>query len=351
VPWFGPASLAGEEQHPIYTDVYILDGLSGFGDLPEKVYILGDPKIVFVLAYSGGNWILGDRLISEWAQALREEKTVEVEGYAFDLLVDERRSTFFEVKKVVDFEFSPHVSMFNEVHASGSAGGVVTGSSVPVLLPVNFQVGRVFRGNAWTDKYYIYGRWMNSGESIAIAFNASKPVNFEIFYSNCTVLDEWSPEEIIASRESVQEFRWEFTAYRDGFHVYTFEAEEQYANITFEGKMVNTPSNALAFMKLIDSGYIELRNPHGIDTSYYNVHAYEAIQVALENFSITRFVHVHILPSHRGTLENGTKITGEFWIVNGYHNNPRQSSGTITSIIVDKNGKLVDKVRIGWASS
>jgi len=350
VPWFGPAPPAGEEQRPIYSDVYVIKEINGVKNLPEKVYLWGAPKTGVLLAYSGGNWILGERMIAEWSQALQEAKVVDVEGYAYDVLVDGIRSTFFDVHKVVDFEFNSKMSMFEEVHASGSAGGIVGVSSVPSLLPVEFQVGRIYRGNVWTDKRYIYGRWINSGESVTVAFNASKPINFEIYYSNCTFPDDWKKEEKIVSRRSIQEFDWVFTAYRDGFYVYTFEAEEQYANITFEGKMVNTPSNALVFMKLIDSGYIELRNPHGIDTSHYNVHAYEAVQVALENFSITRFVHVHIHPSHRCTLENGTEIVGEFWIVTGYHNNPRQRSGTITSIIVDKNGELVDKVLIGWTS-
>lgn len=350
VPYFGPSLPAGEEQHPIYTDVYILER-SGVGHLPEKVYLWGDPKIVFVLAYSGGNWVLGDRLISEWAQALQEEKTVEVEGYAFDMLVDGRRSTFFEVKKVVDFKFSPQVSMFNEILASGNAGGMVSGSSIPVLLPVDFQVGRIFRGSVWTDKYYIYIRWMNSGECIAFSINASKPIKFEMYYSNCTYPDDWSREEIITSRTSLQMFNWEFTAYRDGFYVYTFEAEGQNANITFEGKMVTSPSCSLLLKTLIDSRNFELSNPNGIDTSHYNLSAYEAVQVALENYSITRFVHVHVRPSQRCTLENGTKISGDYWLVDGYHNPPEKRSGTITSIIVDKNGKIIDKNLIAWATS
>jgi len=103
VPWFGPAPPAGEEKHPIYTDVYILEGLNGWGNLPEKVYLRGG-HIVMFLANSGGNWAVGGRLVSEWSQALREEKIVEVEGYAFDVLVDGTRYTLFDVMRVIDFK-------------------------------------------------------------------------------------------------------------------------------------------------------------------------------------------------------------------------------------------------------
>jgi hypothetical protein len=104
VPWFGPAPPAGKEQHPIYTDVYILEGLSGFGYLPEKVYLWYGGRTNMFLANSGGNWAVGGRLVSEWSQALREEKIVEVEGYAFDVLVDGRRYTLFDVMRVIDFK-------------------------------------------------------------------------------------------------------------------------------------------------------------------------------------------------------------------------------------------------------
>ncbi len=104
VPWFGPAPPVGEEQHPIYTDVYILEGLSGGENLPEKVYLWHGGKTGMFLADSGGNWHVGGCLVSEWSQALREEKIVEVEGYAFDVLVDGSRCTLFEVVKVIDFK-------------------------------------------------------------------------------------------------------------------------------------------------------------------------------------------------------------------------------------------------------
>ena len=104
VPWFGIAPPTGEEQHPIYTDVYILEGLSGGVHLPEKVYLWYGGRTGMFLANSGGNWAVGGRLVSEWSQALREEKIVEVEGYAFDVLVDGRRCTLFEVVRVIDFK-------------------------------------------------------------------------------------------------------------------------------------------------------------------------------------------------------------------------------------------------------
>jgi hypothetical protein len=104
VPWFGPAPPAGEEQHPIYNDVYILEGLSGFGYLPEKVYLWYGGRTNMFLANSGGNWAVGGRWVSEWSQALREEKIVEVEGYAFDVLVEGKRCTLFVVERVIDFK-------------------------------------------------------------------------------------------------------------------------------------------------------------------------------------------------------------------------------------------------------
>lgn len=104
VPWFGPAPPAGELQRPIYTDVYILEGLNGGGNLPEKVYLWYGGTTGMFLANSGGNWAVGGRLVSEWSQALREEKIVEVEGYAFDVLVDGRRYTLFDAGRVIDFK-------------------------------------------------------------------------------------------------------------------------------------------------------------------------------------------------------------------------------------------------------
>ncbi len=104
VPWFGPAPPVGEEQRPIYTDVYILEGLNGGGNLPEKVYLWYGGTTGMFLANSGGNWAVGGRLVSEWSQALREETIVDVEGYAFDVLVDGRRYTLFNVVRVIDFK-------------------------------------------------------------------------------------------------------------------------------------------------------------------------------------------------------------------------------------------------------
>ena len=104
VPWFGPAPPAGEKQHPIYTDVYILEEINRQGHLLEKVYLWHGGHTNMFLADSGGNWAVGGRLVSEWSQALREEKMVEVEGYAFDVLVDGRRCTLFVVKRVIDFK-------------------------------------------------------------------------------------------------------------------------------------------------------------------------------------------------------------------------------------------------------
>ena len=80
-----------------------MEGLNGWGNLPEKVYLRGGHTVMF-LANSGGNWAVGGRLVSEWSQALREEKIVEVEGYAFDVLVNGRRYTLFDAGRVIDFK-------------------------------------------------------------------------------------------------------------------------------------------------------------------------------------------------------------------------------------------------------
>lgn len=105
------------------------------------------------------------------------------------------------------------------------------------------------------------------------------------------------------------------------------------------------------FRELADKGLIEIRNPDRIDTGDYHITAYEAVQIGLTEIINKKIVLARVYPKHERRLENSTRITGNFWSVNYYHDPPRSNSGTITEVIIDKNGKVIGIVLIGWTST
>lgn len=224
VPWFGPAPPAGEEQRPIYTDVYIIEELSGYGVLPEKVYIWHGGKTDMFLANSGGNWMVGGRPVSEWLQALVEGWTVEVEGHAFDVMQDGSRITLFEVEKLLSTQKSEIVYMYEEVHASAQAGGIVSVSSIPLATPTHFKVGRIHRDDLWQDNDVYRGIWLERGETIKFYFESLfDPISFQLIYSNCSSFDDWEKELILIDEPSTTTRLSDLTAEWDGFYIFGFK--------------------------------------------------------------------------------------------------------------------------------
>jgi hypothetical protein len=224
VPYFGPSLPVGGEKHPIYTDVYIIEELSGYGPLPEKVYIWHGGKTGMFLAYSGGDWKVGGRLVSEWLQALAEGWTVEVEGRAFDVIQDGSRITLFEVENLLSTQKSEIVYMYEDVHASSHTGGVRGVSFIPLPTPTWFKVGRLYKDGRYMQDNDVYrGVWLESGETIKYYFKSfSDPISFQLIYSNCSSFDDWDEELTLIDEPSTTTRLSDLTAEWDGFYIFGF---------------------------------------------------------------------------------------------------------------------------------
>ena len=232
----------GNEDHSEHSDVMIFETTnSGDMRVPRVVYLtdeLSNTGLIptetgFGLAYSAVGSIIRESTFIKLVQALYEGWTIEVEGYAFDVMQGGQRLTLFDVERFVSAQKVEDLRMYKKVGVSSNTGGTYGVSGIPRPLPVRFEVGRTYRDVYWTDSEYYYGLWMDAEETIRYIFESDRPVHFRLLYSNCTSSMDWTPERVLVEEPSITTQNQYFTAEWDGFYIFGFEGGDPASRVAF----------------------------------------------------------------------------------------------------------------------
>ena len=232
----------GSEAFSEYSDAMVFETTNSEDNrVPKKVYFWDDKghtglipaQTGFGLANSTGGSTVGDTTFIKLVQALYEGWTIEVEGYAFDVIQGGKRLTLFDVEMFLSTQKSEALRMYKKVFVSSNWGGIYGVSFIPLPLPVRFEVGRIYKETLWQDNENYYGLWMDAGETIRIYFDSDKPVRFQLFYSNCTPFMDWSLDQVLIEEQSITMSDSYFTAEWDGFYIFGFEGDDPASRVEF----------------------------------------------------------------------------------------------------------------------
>lgn len=95
--------------------------------VPRRVYFWDyEGNTGLIPAKSAGGFTVGDTTHTKWVQALYEGWTIEVEGYAFDVMQEGKRLTLFDVEKFISTQKSETLYMYREVHTTAMTAIVGT---------------------------------------------------------------------------------------------------------------------------------------------------------------------------------------------------------------------------------
>ena len=238
----------GPEAYSEYSDAMVLESTDSEDmRVPKKVYFWDyEGKTGLIPVISTGDYYVGDSPLTKCVQALREGWTIDIEGYAFDVIKGGKRHTIFDVEKLVSTQKSETLVMYREVHASSTYGGMA-GRGI-ASLPERFHVGRTYRDEYWTDSEYYYGLWMDEGETIRVYFDSDRPVRFRLMYSNRTLFTRaLRADYILVEEPSIMTYDSYFTAEREGFYIFRFEGGDPASRVAFNalrktGEVVSMPA-------------------------------------------------------------------------------------------------------------
>jgi len=237
----------GSEAFSEYSDAMVFETMnSEDNQVPKEVYFWDyEGKTGLIPAISGGDYIVGDTFLPIWFHALFEGWNVEVEGYAFDVMEGGKRLTLFDVEKLIFTEKTEALRMYKHVGVSTNFGGIAGESSIPLPLPTRFVVGRTHEDDIWQE--YDYGLWLEEGETIRYIFDSSKPLRFQITYSNHVSFTDVRPDHILVEEPSIMAANAYFTAEWEGFYIFRFEGGDPASYVEFNalrkiGENVSMPA-------------------------------------------------------------------------------------------------------------
>jgi len=232
----------GAEAYSEYSDAMVFESTDSEDmRVPKMVYLWDDEgntglipaKTGFGLANSAGGSTVGDTTFIKLIQALYEGWTIEVEGYAFDVMQGGKRLTLFDFDKLTSTEKSEPIRMYKHVGVSTNFGGIYGVSIISLPLPTRFEVGRIHEDGSWQEKEYDYGLWMEAGETIRYVFDSDKPLRFQLKYSNSTSFEYSRLEPILVEETSITTYNSYFTAEWDGFYIFGFEGGDPASRVAF----------------------------------------------------------------------------------------------------------------------
>jgi hypothetical protein len=99
-----------------------------------------------------------------------------------------------------------------------------------LMLPQSFKVG--YLSDTWINREHYWGLSMRQREKIRFLFNATKPVSFQLTFSDNPDFNYWCKSKILIDLPAISFYSANFTAPRDGLYVFIFKISQKDLNST-----------------------------------------------------------------------------------------------------------------------